>query len=246
MIKYMILLCSFLLLSHTVEAVDDLPELDIKPLADGVFIHRSFQHIDGFGLVSSNGLIVIEEDNAFIIDTPWSEQDTQDLVEWLDERGFQLVGSLSTHSHEDRTAGIEWLNNQGIATYATSLTNQLLRQDERAAAIHTFEHSPFSIAHAGMEGFYPGGGHAIDNIVVWLPKSKVLFGGCLVRSLASKGLGYTGEAKLTAWPKSIAQLLLRYKEAEIVVPGHGSPGDVTLLQHTQTLAEHHLEAGKID
>lgn len=32
-----------------------------------------------------------------------------------------------------------------------------------------------------------GGGHSFDNITVWLPSDKVLFGGCLVKSISANG-----------------------------------------------------------
>ena len=39
-----------------------------------------------------------------------------------------------------------------------------------------------------IEAFYPGPGHSPDNIVVWIPEARVLFGGCLVKSAGAKGL----------------------------------------------------------
>lgn len=88
-----------------------------------------------------------------------------------------------------------------------------------------------------LEAFYPGGGHTIDNIVVWLPKSKILFGGCLVRSLESKSLGYVGEAHIEQWSDSVKRVLAKYSEAKLVIPGHGKFGDIELLNHTEKLAE---------
>jgi len=84
--------------------------------------------------------------------------------------------------------------------------------------------------------YYPGAGHTEDNIVVWLPKEKILFGGCLVKSLHAKHLGYTEDAVISEWPNSIQKIINRYPDIKLVVPGHGSIGDVSLLTHTQKLA----------
>ena len=87
-----------------------------------------------------------------------------------------------------------------------------------------------------VEVFYPGAGHTADNLVVWLPKSNVLFGGCFIRSLETSSLGYAGEARIEEWPALVDNVLRRYPEAVTVVPGHGKSGDIGLLYHTRQLA----------
>jgi len=72
--------------------------------------------------------------------------------------------------------------------------------------------------------------------VVWLAKHKILFGGCLVKSLQSKSLGNTADASIEIWPTSIQNVLNKYPDIEIVVPGHGKIGNVNLLKHTAKLA----------
>jgi glyoxylase-like metal-dependent hydrolase (beta-lactamase superfamily II) len=223
--------------AHAAPSEKSLPKLSIEPLADNVYLHQSFQQVDGFGLVSANGLVVTNEGKAFIVDTPWSENDTKELVNWIKEKGYQLVGSVSTHSHEDRTAGIGWLNAHSIPTFASELTNQILNESEKPLASHPFALPQASFFDGQLEAFYPGGGHALDNVVVWLPKSNILFGGCLVRSLDSTSLGYTGEAVLAEWPTSAAKVLAKYPDVNLVVPGHGKSGDKQLLIHTKALAE---------
>ena len=88
-----------------------------------------------------------------------------------------------------------------------------------------------------MELEFPGNGHTDDNIVAWIPEEKVLFAGCLVRSLAAQDLGNISEADLKAYPDTLKKLQDEYKDAEIVVPGHGSPGNRDLIKHTIDLAK---------
>jgi metallo-beta-lactamase class B/metallo-beta-lactamase class B GIM len=63
----------------------------------------------------------------------------------------------------------------------------------------------------------------------------VLFGGCLVRSAASRSLGYTKEADLEEWPQTIVAVRDSYGGARLIVPGHGSPGGKELFEHTLEL-----------
>ena len=218
-------------------ASDEMPDLKIEEIDENVFLHKSFSRVDGYGLVSSNGLVVVNDGQSFIIDTPWSSRDTERLVNWIHANNYELLGSISTHSHEDRTAGIKWLNDHSISTYASTLTNDILRAEKKEPAKFSLRDGEGTLASGLLEVFYPGGGHTIDNVVVWLPKSKILFGGCFVRSLESRGLGYTGEAHIDQWANSAENALSRYPEAKMVIPGHGNIGDMKLLKHTKYLAE---------
>ena len=226
-----------LLLLGNAVADEEIPPLVIEEIQNGVYLHKSFSRVDGYGLVSSNGLVVVNGKDAFMVDTPWSEGDTEKLVEWINENGLTLQGSISTHSHEDRTAGVEWLNAHGVPTYASALTNGFLEKAGMAQASNAFDGESLQLGNGLIEAFYPGPGHTEDNIVVWLPESEVLYGGCFVRSQGSTSLGYTGEANIGKWPASVEKVMQKYPTARIVVPGHGNMGDIRLLNHTRELAE---------
>jgi metallo-beta-lactamase class B len=83
-----------------------------------------------------------------------------------------------------------------------------------------------------IEVYFPGESHSIDNLVVYFNNRKILFGGCMIKSLESKGPGFTDDANMEEWPKSVKKVLNKYKNARIVVPGHGNWGDTKLLKHT--------------
>ena len=226
-----------LLCTNAVYAKRVIPELKIEKISDQVFLHKSYQMTKGWGLVSSNGLVVVEDKKAYIIDTPWSEKDTQKLVAWIRKQGLKPVASISTHFHDDRSAGISWLNANSIPTYASQLTNTLLKKEGKAQAAFSFEEEQFWLAEGLIQAYYPGGGHSIDNIVVWLPKSKILYGGCLVRSLNSRTLGNVADARVNQWANSVANVITKFPQLKMVIPGHGKSGDINLLTHTKQLAE---------
>ena len=211
--------------------------LEIEALAPGVYLHTSFKRVEGCGLVDSNGLIVVENRQAYIIDTPWSEDDTESLLSWLADQGYEVMASVSTHSHEDRTAGIKLLNSKLIPTYASELTKALLVREGRPAPSHTFEGDDYTLGKGFIELYYPGAGHTEDNIVAWLPKSKILFGGCIVRSHEWEGLGYVGDASISSWANSIKNIKSKKYDIKTIVPGHGSVGMPDILDHTIELAQ---------
>ena len=98
------------------------------------------------------------------------------------------------------------------------------------------DQSTIKIGDTEIETFYPGEGHTSDNIVVWLPQSKVLFGGCLVKPMNAKDLGNIKEANVDEWPNSIDRVIKQYPKIEVVIPGHGAYGAVELLEYTKTLS----------
>ncbi|WP_299568804.1 subclass B1 metallo-beta-lactamase [uncultured Shewanella sp.] len=214
-------------------------ELTITPLSKSLFVHESFMQTQQYGFVGSNGLILVDGKSAYLVDTPWSEIDTIKLVKWISSQGYKLVASVSTHSHDDRTAGVDYLNRIGVATYASDHTNKLLQQAGKPTTSHSFKEGQFDFVESKIEVHFVGAGHTIDNLVVWFPQSKLLYGGCLVKSLGSKSLGYYGEADLNAWPQSIANLQSQFAQSNQVLPGHGSMGDKQLLTHTISLLKQH-------
>jgi metallo-beta-lactamase class B IMP len=221
-------LCIFFLCGMAA-ARQPLPDLKIEQLEEDVYVHTSFEEVNGWGVVAKHGLVVLVNANAYLVDTPITAKDTEKLVNWVSARGYKIKGSISSHFHSDSTAGVEWLNSQAIPTYASKLTNQLLSKSGRAQAKHSFDDISFWLVKNKIEVYYPGPGHTEDNLVVWLPKKKILFGGCFVKP---HGLGNLEDANVEAWPASVEKLIAKYGNAKVVVPSHSELGGVSLLKLT--------------
>lgn len=211
-------------------------EVKFIKLSNNVYQHVSYKKVEPWGLVGASGLVVINGDDAFIIDTPWTNSETEELLQWIKARGLTVKGAVVTHFHEDASGGLSLLNKLKIKTYATPLTNEFLRLSQKQTASHEVSNHALELFEGVVNVYFPGAGHTKDNIVVWFAKDKILFGGCFIKSLQSKNLGNTEDAVISAWPNSIEKVLARYPDIQIVVPGHGKVGDVSLLKHTQALA----------
>jgi len=235
------LAASLFLLSSIAFAEDPLPELEIQKIEEGIYLYTAYEKIEGWGLVGSNGLVVLDNKDAYLIDTPISAKDTEVLVKWIDAQGFTAKASISTHFHSDSTGGISYLNSKSIPTYASTLTNELLKNKGEAQATHSFTKNPFWLVNKKIEVFYPGAGHTSDNVVVWIAKRKVLFGGCFVKP---EGLGNLSDAVIADWPASAEKLIARYSKATLVVPGHGKIGDASLMEKTRQRALEAIAAKK--
>ena len=238
MMKLLVLLS---VLFGIVHADEQDGSLEITPLTENVYLHTSYKQLPGVGFFPSNGLIVVNGRGAVLIDTAWPEVDTPKLVEWLDSQSIELKAVIVTHSHDDRTSGLAYLNELNVPTYASEATNVLLESAGEAKATRTFESAAKELRALGIEVLFPGAGHAPDNHVAWIADSKVLFGGCLVRSASTQNLGNTADADIGKWPRSLQHLLDGFPEAVVVVPGHGTPGGRGLIDHSIKLASR--EAG---
>ncbi|WP_286267041.1 subclass B1 metallo-beta-lactamase [Thalassotalea atypica] len=228
--KFIVLFLS--VLSWLSMAASEASNLKMVQLTDNVYQHISYKEVAPWGLVGASGLVVIDGENAHIIDTPWTVAETKQLLQWIKSKNLTVKSSVVTHFHEDASGGMSLLNELNIKTYATELTNTLLSENEKEPSNHVITKNTFELVPDSIEVFYPGAGHSQDNIVVWLPQSNMLFGGCFIKSLGSKSLGYTGDASIPDWPKSISNVINKYPNIKTVVPGHGKVGNKALLHHT--------------
>ncbi len=241
------LLCAAAALAQVPEPRFEIVTEDLKlePLADGVWRHVSYQELESFGRTPGNGLVVVSNRTAALIDTPWTDDLTRELFRWVEERlDARIEVVVASHHHDDCLGGLDAAHRLGARSYASKKTARLARRAGRPVPQTTFRRRlEVEVGSRRLELFAAGPGHTRDNIVVFVPgdgdgdrdAAGVLFGGCLVRSARSRTLGYTGEADLERWPRTIETVLERYGDAGWIVPGHGAPGGEELLRRTLEL-----------
>lgn len=191
--------------------------------------------------ISANSLILTSTDAALAIDTPWTEEQTGRLLDWIDtEIGLPVRILVITHAHNDRIGGIAEFHERGVISYGFEGSVPLARSQGYEVPQITFaERLEIGFGEETVSLLYPGPGHVTDNIVVLLEDRQVLYGGCFIKNLGSRGLGYTGDADLEAWPRSLARLRELVPSPTVVIPGHGDKGGADLIDHTESLLEGH-------
>lgn len=206
------------------------------PLDSGVYVHLSSQIIDG-AWFPCNGLVVLTADSAVLIDSGWGVKAADRIVHLIEEQLHRPVAAcISTHFHDDRTGGVPWLRKHGVRTYANARTRVLATAQGKACPQYALaDDTLLTIDGVTLRCWFPGPGHAPDNTVVWLPQQRILFGGCLVKSMEAQDLGNIHDADLAAWPATIRAVQARFPDVRTVVPGHQAWGDAALLQHTLDL-----------
>ncbi|AKD56429.1 beta-lactamase [Spirosoma radiotolerans] len=225
------------------------PMLAVTPLNDQVYVHTTYG-IYGKTPFPSNGLIIKTTDGVVLVDTGWdtdtNTDNTRQLLQWVSNNLHQPVRlCIVTHAHEDRVGGISELRKAGIRVISTPLTaRKSVALGFQAPDGILPNDTTFSIGQEPIRCFFPGEGHTNDNIVVWLPNQQILYGGCLIKSVAAFGMGNLADANLNQWAGSIQTLMKQFGGARIVVPGHQDWGDSKSMEHTLQLLAKHAAAKK--
>lgn len=205
---------------------------------------------------NSNTLVVKASDGtAVIVSSPFENLGTKTLVDWIKEtwKPKRMV-AINTHFHLDGSGGNEVYSKEGVETWASDLTHHLqltrgrkllkgvsqhykrkdlrdrLLKSRAIPAAYLFpvdQGKTFDFSGEKVQVFFPGPAHSPDNVVVYFPKQKLLFGGCMIKP---KDLGYLGDANVKQWAKSAGRL--KKFDVEIVVPGHGNWGGPELISKT--------------
>ena len=212
-------------------------DIELFQLSEKAYVHVSISEIAGFGKVSSNGLIFVNGDEAFLFDTPVTNSQTETLVKWIADSLSATVSTfIPNHWHIDNLGGLEYLHSIGIKSYANQMTIDLAKENGMPVPCYEFTDS-LSLYLRGdiVECHFFGGGHSADNIVVWIPSEKILFPGCMIKDIHSKGLVNLADATLDEWYPTIQKMITKFPDAKIVIPGHGQIGGKELLEHTSKL-----------
>jgi metallo-beta-lactamase class B len=216
----------------------------VSKVAPGLWIHTTTKVYPDGTIYPANGMVLETRRGSILVDTGWTESQTDTLLSWARHQlGKPLLRAVVTHAHEDRMGGIEALIREHVPVFGLALTHTLAQQQG-------FAHGPQAVPNLetkiwrdsdGFEVFYPGAGHARDNIVVYFRHQHVLFGGCLVKSITAHDLGNTADAILSEWPLTIERVRESFPGAKVVVPGHGTIQGGP-LEHSLQLLKDHLRA----
>lgn len=208
-------------------------QLIITRLSENAYMHTSFLQTNDFGNVPCNGLIVTNDHEAVVFDTPTNDSTSLELINWVKEKlGCKITAIIPTHFHNDCLAGLKTFSEKGIPSHAYYKTIDLAKANQYAVPENGFQDSlVFQIGKEQVITRFFGEGHTVDNVVGYFPSEQILFGGCLIKELdASKG--YLGDANVDAWSATVEKVKRQYPEVKIVVPGHGEFGDSKLLDYT--------------
>lgn len=212
--------------------------LKITHLTGSFYVFTTFNLYKG-NRIPANGMYLVTDNGAVMFDTPWDTTQFQPLLDSIRvKHNKNVILCIATHFHEDRTGGLEYYKQHGIKTYTTNLTDEL--SEKRGAKRAEFlidKDSIFKVGQFSFQTYFPGQGHAPDNIVIWFEKEKILYGGCLVKSVEDSNLGNLSDANVKEYAATIKNVQEKCKKPRYIITGHGNWTSTKTLKHTLIMAQ---------
>lgn len=211
-------------------------DLVITQISENSFVHTSFLQTNDFGNVPCNGLIVRDNNEVIIFDTPTNNNSSKELIKWINETLHCKINAIiPTHFHDDCLGGLKAFEEDHIPSYANVKTIELAKENNLLVPNNGFTDTlTLKVGDKIVTVKFFGEGHTKDNVVGYFPSENLMFGGCLIKELDA-GKGYLGDANIIDWSSTVERVKQEYPDVKIVVPGHGEYGDKKLLDYTINL-----------
>lgn len=220
--------------------------IELEKVEENVYIHRSYMTF-GKTVFPGNGLIVVGKKGLLMVDTPWNDEQTEALIALTNDAfGKPILTTIVTHAHDDTIGGIASLLEKDVEVLSTQLTYDYAVEAGYESPTPWLDPvtSTFEAAGIDITTYYPGGGHTEDNIVVYLNDYDILYAGCLIKEAEANQIGNTADANINHWAKASRNVADQFPDTKLVIPGHGDPGDLSLIDHTIEIVEAHLKEVK--
>jgi metallo-beta-lactamase class B len=213
-------------------------DLKIAHLTGDFYIFTTYNLYKGTR-IPANGMYLVTNSGVVMFDTPWDTTQFQPLLDSIQlKHNKKVLLCIATHFHEDRTGGFEYYRRQGIKTFSTKKTDELCKAKNFKRAEFLFDKDTvFAAGQYSFRTYFPGWGHTPDNIVIWFEKEKILYGGCLIKSVEDDDLGNLADASVTAYSTTIKNVQKKCSKPRFVIPGHSSWINAASLEHTLKMAQ---------
>lgn len=234
-----ILLSTLFLVAFTLLRAQNMPpKLEITPLAGDFYIYTTYNAYQDM-MLPAHGMYVVTDSGVVLFDTPWDTTQFQPLLDSIAvKHQKQVTMCLATHWHSDRTEGLAYYKEKGIRTYTTALTDSFSAANNKKRAEFLISHDTvFQVGQYRFETYYPGEGHTRDNIVVWFSQEKILYGGCLIKGVDAKNLGYLGDANTMAYETTLQNVRNKYRDPKYIIVSHSDWKNGRSLQHSIKMAK---------
>jgi metallo-beta-lactamase class B len=207
--------------------------LKIREISPNLFVHLSYLELSNGVKFGCNGMIYFADDEAVIFDTPTNDVAAGQLIQWIEkEQSKNISHVIVNHFHIDCLGALAHFHSRGISSYASQKTMDLASANEKEIPQNTFE--KLLISEVGNEKViseFLGEAHSKDNIISYIPNKKAMFGGCMIKAIDAKK-GNLADANVEEWANTVQRIKSKYPNVAHVIPGHGEPGNASLLDYT--------------
>lgn len=104
--------------------------MEIIPLGEGLYIHTTWHNFEQFGRYPCNGLIYVQYGEALLLDTPVTNEQTEQLVHVIQNQlQAEVTLFIPNHFHNNCMGGLQYLQSIGVPSLSLELTRQICRNE---------------------------------------------------------------------------------------------------------------------
>ena len=207
------------------------PKLVLTHLKGPLYVAEDYLY------AKENSIVYAGRDHVTVVGATWTPETAKLLAAEIRKITSKPITEVVDTNHDlDRTGGNAYFRSIGARIVATRLTRDLLKKDGADAVRQVARMFPgypdvpivlpdetfagdFELQGGAVRGIYLGPSHKPDDIFVWFPKEKVLYGGCILK----EELGNLDGADLAEYPRTLRKLKALHLDIRTVVSGHYSP-----------------------
>lgn len=187
-------------------------DISITQLSDKVYTYVSLAEIEGWGMVPSNGMIVINNHQAALLDTPINDAQTEMLVNWVtDSLHAKVTTFIPNHWHGDCIGGLGYLQRKGVQSYANQMTIDLAKEKGLPVPEHGFTDSLTGQLgrHASPMLLFRRQG--MRPTISWFGcRQRIPFWRSMLKDNQATSIGNISDADVTAWPKTLDKVKAKF------------------------------------
>ena len=231
---------SFFVLSAQLSAQELVPQL--KNIKDGIYVYTA-------QLNDSNVTIIETQEGIVLIDTGQTLKDSHIVMAALKKVTSQPVRFIiHTEPHQDHTVGNFVFSPPGIVIAHAGATASMKNADNPASIEKRMAVSPemrdaykgyrsvtphieyrdkltLNVGERTLELYYLKNVHSEADSAIWLPKERIVF---TAASVTVKRFG--NHRPFVSIPDTLSAIkMMKALNPEVVIPGHGTPGTVKIL-----------------
>jgi cyclase len=228
-----------------------------KKVSEGIYVYAG-------KVGDSNCTIILTQDGVVMVDSGNNPTDSQAVMKAIKQLTTQPIRLLiDSETHADHTTGHYVFSPPATivapagagagmrAAYDPGRMEKLAAEspEMRAAAqgykmvvphVEFRDRATLNVGERSFELFYMKNVHSDADTAIWLPKERVLF------TAASVGVKRFNNLRPTvSIPDTLAAIkMMKALDPQIVIPGHGSPGTVKILDDMERYYDQLLERVK--
>ena len=227
-------------------AAQENKTLVLSKLTDKIYIAEDYY------LSKENSLVYIGASYVTVVGATWTPETARLLAAEVARITSKPIKEVINTNHDlDRVGGNSYFKSIGARIISTTLIRDLLKQEGKRSVEIARQNSDypnvevvlpdtafqgdFTLQDGSVRGFYLGPSHKADDIFVYFPNEKVLYGGCILK----EQLGNTDGIDRGEYPKTLQKLKNLKLPINTIISGHFSPvhGSELIDQFLQLLAK---------